>query len=87
MTAGGGPEALDAVRRTEPDLLLTDVNMPQMSGDELARQLRQTRPGLKVLYLTGFSDQLFRDKTTLWKVSLIIVGRIGPVARRPTPRS
>jgi CheY-like chemotaxis protein len=104
VTAGGGPEAIDAVRRTEPDLLLTDVNMPQMSGDELARQLRQTRPGLKVLYLTGFSDQLFRDKTTLWKdeayldkpcsvlallqaVSLITVGRIGPVARRPSPQS
>ena len=50
-----------------PDLLLTDVNMPQMSGDELARQLRQTRPGLKVLYLTGFSDQLFQEKSTLWQ--------------------
>jgi CheY-like chemotaxis protein len=103
-TASDGPEALDAVRQMEPDLLLTDVNMPQMSGDELARQLRQSRPGLKVLYLTGFSDQLFREKRTLWQdeayldkpcsvlallqaVSLITVGRIGPVAQRPSPQS
>jgi CheY-like chemotaxis protein len=67
VTASDGPEAIDAVRRMEPDLLLTDVHMPQMSGDELARQLRQTRPGLKVLYLTGFSDQLFQEKSTLWQ--------------------
>ena len=41
--------------------------MPQMSGDELARRLRQNQPGLKVLYLTGFSDQLFQEKNTLWQ--------------------
>jgi CheY-like chemotaxis protein len=67
VTASDGPEAIDAVQRMEPDLLLTDVNMPEMSGDELARRLRHTRPGLKVLYLTGFSDQLFKEKSTLWE--------------------
>jgi len=37
-----------------------------MTGDELARILRQTEPKLKVLYLTGYSDRLFREKATLW---------------------
>ena len=37
--------------------------MPGMTGDELARQLRQTDRGLKVLYLTGYSDRLFKEKT------------------------
>jgi two-component system cell cycle sensor histidine kinase/response regulator CckA len=41
--------------------------MPQMQGDELARRLRQRQPALKVLYLTGYSDQLFKDKITLWE--------------------
>ena len=41
--------------------------MPQMTGDELARRLRQTEPALKVLYLTGFSDRLFKEKVTLWQ--------------------
>jgi two-component system, cell cycle sensor histidine kinase and response regulator CckA len=38
-----------------------------MSGDELARRMRQTDPGLKILYLTGFSDRLFKEKVTLWE--------------------
>jgi two-component system cell cycle sensor histidine kinase/response regulator CckA len=46
---------------------VTDVMMPKMTGDELARRLRQNQPGLKVLYLTGFSDRLFKEKVTLWQ--------------------
>ena len=40
--------------------------MPGMTGDELAQRLRKSDPGLKVLYLTGFSDQLFDRKSALW---------------------
>ena len=41
--------------------------MPNLMGDELARRLRQDDPALKVLYLTGFSDLLFKEKLTLWE--------------------
>jgi two-component system cell cycle sensor histidine kinase/response regulator CckA len=65
--ASDGPAAIDVAATLEPlDILVTDVMMPQMTGDELARRLRQSRPELKVLYLTGFSDRLFKEKTTLW---------------------
>jgi two-component system cell cycle sensor histidine kinase/response regulator CckA len=65
--AGDGPEALEAASKMEEfDILVTDVMMPQMTGDELARRLRAQRPSLKVLYLTGFSDRLFKEKVTLW---------------------
>jgi CheY-like chemotaxis protein len=67
MVASNGPDAIEIARKTPIDLLLTDVNMPQMTGDELARRLRHDEPALKVLYLTGYSDQLFRDKATLWQ--------------------
>ena len=40
------------------DLLLTDIVMPEMSGDELARELRKGRPRLRVLYMTGYSGEL-----------------------------
>jgi len=66
-TAGDGPEAIEAAAKMEHfDLLVTDVMMPQMTGDELARRLRIQHPSLKVLYLTGFSDRLFKEKVTLW---------------------
>ena len=68
-TATDGPEAIEVAKRMESlDILVTDVMMPQMTGDELARRLRQTEQrGLKVLYLTGFSDRLFKEKVTLWQ--------------------
>jgi two-component system cell cycle sensor histidine kinase/response regulator CckA len=49
------------------DLLLTDLRMPRMMGDELARQMRLRDPDLKVLYLTGYSDSLFDAKGQLWE--------------------
>jgi two-component system, cell cycle sensor histidine kinase and response regulator CckA len=48
------------------DLLLTDMMMPGMSGDELARRLRLDEPDLRVLYLTGFADRLFTSRQVLW---------------------
>ena len=65
--AGSGPQALEAAKPGVFDLLLTDVAMPEMSGDELARQLRVIEPHLKVLYLTGYADRLFKEKITLWE--------------------
>jgi two-component system cell cycle sensor histidine kinase/response regulator CckA len=69
-TAGapGGPEALRlAAELGAFDILVTDMMMPEMTGDELARRLRLQEPQLKVLYLTGFSERLFTEKTTLWQ--------------------
>ena len=56
-TAGSGPDALLLMRaRLEPDLVLTDVIMPGMSGVELARQLRDHWPGVRVLYMSGYPN-------------------------------
>ena len=60
LTASNGQEALDVASKEELpiDLLLTDVAMPQMSGRELADKLKETIPNLRVLYLSGYSDEL-----------------------------
>ncbi len=66
-TAPNGPEAIEVAKKIGPlGALVTDVMMPGMTGDELARVLRQTEPALKVLYLTGYSDRLFKEKAMLW---------------------
>ncbi|HWW83548.1 MAG TPA: response regulator [Vicinamibacterales bacterium] len=66
--ASDGPEAIEVAQGLGTfDILVTDLMMPQMTGDELARRLRQVEPSLKVLYLTGFSDRLFQEKVTLWE--------------------
>ena len=48
------------------DLLITDLRMPEMEGDELARRVRADRPDLNVLYLTSHADRLFEAKGQLW---------------------
>jgi two-component system cell cycle sensor histidine kinase/response regulator CckA len=67
-TASDGPDALEQARKIGTfDLLVTDVMMPKMTGDELARLLRREEPKLKVLYLTGYAERLFKEKVTLWE--------------------
>ena len=68
LLAEDGPAAIAVAEKEGPfDIVVTDLMMPQMNGDELARRMCQTQPGLKVLYLTGYSDKLFKDKVMLTK--------------------
>jgi CheY-like chemotaxis protein len=66
-TANDAAKALDIVRqKSDIDLVIADVHMPNMNGDEMARHLRAIRPELKILFVTGFSDTLFANQSTLW---------------------
>jgi two-component system response regulator DesR len=54
-TAGNGKEALALCRQLRPDIMLTDVEMPQMTGLELAAQLADEGLPCKVMVLTTFA--------------------------------
>jgi CheY-like chemotaxis protein len=65
IAAANGPEALRQWQehRDEIDLLLTDMVMPGgMNGRELANKLREERPGLKVIFCTGYSQVLAKEQ-------------------------
>jgi CheY-like chemotaxis protein len=67
-TAADGSEAIAIAEAQGPfDLLVTDMLMPGIPGDELARRLRLAHPALKILYLTGYSDRLFEQRNLLWE--------------------
>jgi signal transduction histidine kinase/ActR/RegA family two-component response regulator len=57
LVAASGPEAIAASRAHGGpiDIVVTDMIMPQMNGRELARRLLEERPGMAVLYMSGYA--------------------------------
>jgi PAS domain S-box-containing protein len=57
--AGSGPEALELLATAgQIDLVITDVVMPKMSGREFADRLLQLRPNTRLLYVSGYTDDI-----------------------------
>ncbi|MBN2029014.1 response regulator [bacterium] len=55
--AFNGEEALSVWEQFKPDLVISDIRMPKMSGFELANALRQKNPKQKVILMTGYADE------------------------------
>lgn len=65
LEASSGEEALRvAAGHASPiQLLLTDILMPETNGYQLAAALRAKRPEVKILYMSGFTDQVLLEST------------------------
>jgi two-component system chemotaxis response regulator CheY len=59
--ASNGSEALASIRRTAPDLVLSDWNMPEMSGIDLLKALRAEGNAVRLGFLTSESDPAMRQ--------------------------
>ncbi len=67
LAAAGGTEAIH-IAQTHPgpiELLLTDVIMPRMLGNEVAARVAQCRPGIPVLYMSGYAEPVLTENGTL----------------------
>jgi len=61
-TAASGEEAVDDIRSSDCDLVFLDIRMPYMNGLEVFRILREMRPDLAVVMMTGYAvEQLLND--------------------------
>lgn len=54
--AADGQQALEVIRETKPQLVITDINMPFMDGIELANQIRKEKIDTRIVFLTGYDD-------------------------------
>jgi PAS domain S-box-containing protein len=72
--------------RDEIDVLLTDVIMPNLSGKELAESLRASMPDLKVVFMSGYTDQIVANHGVLEKGVVFLQKPFGPSELLPLMR-
>jgi two-component system cell cycle sensor histidine kinase/response regulator CckA len=62
LEAASGIEALDVMRDAGGgiDLVVSDVVMPELDGPSMLRELRKTRPDLKIIFISGYAEDAFR---------------------------
>jgi len=61
--ASDGEEALAAIKRLKPDLLITDIKMPIMDGIELIKNIRKLNLNIKIVVLSGFDEYKYLRET------------------------
>ena len=85
IEAPGGVEGVEMLKDGKAvDLLIADLDMPVLGGEEMVRQIRAARPDLKVLYVTAHINRLFDARQTLW-VGEAFLDK--PFTEKGTPRS
>lgn len=62
--AEDGSEALELARALSPDLILMDLAMPRVNGLEATRRIKVERPGTKVIILTRYEEDAYRQAAT-----------------------
>ena len=57
--AANGQECLERVADLRPDIVVLDIAMPDMNGEQVSRELRRRYPGIKIIALSGYNDRQF----------------------------
>jgi DNA-binding NarL/FixJ family response regulator len=57
--AANGKECFERIESLRPDILILDIAMPEMNGEQVARELRRLYPELKIIALSGYTDRQF----------------------------
>ncbi len=76
--AGSGAEAIEAVKKLKPDVVLMDVAMPNIGGIEATRHIKQTHPDVAILAVTMYEDEQYFFE-------MLNAGASGYVPKRAAP--
>ncbi|WP_265563039.1 hybrid sensor histidine kinase/response regulator [Sphingomicrobium arenosum] len=73
LTATNGEEALEILETTEEEiaLLVSDVVMPMMDGPTMGREARKERPGLPILFMSGYAEEQLRNSIDIDNVDFL----------------
>jgi len=74
LESSGAEDAMETAKdmQRKIDLLLTDVVMPRLDGRELANQMVSLRPDLKVLYMSGYTDDIIVHRGVLTQGAVLV---------------
>lgn len=78
-SAENGIDALEKAERLHPDVLMTDIKMPFLSGLELCEKLRATMPSIKLIVFSGFDDFRFAQQAIQLHVAEYILKPVDSV--------
>jgi two-component system response regulator LytT len=87
--AGNGLEALDAIGRSKPDLVFLDIQMPGLTGFEVARRLVDRQPPVTVVFVTAFDEhaiEAFEVNAVDYLLKPIEAGRLEAAVQRARRR-
>lgn len=76
--AENGVEALDVLETLEPDLILTDIKMPMISGLELAAKVREIRPATQMVILSGYDSFEYAQTAINYNIISYLLKPISP---------
>jgi two-component system, cell cycle sensor histidine kinase and response regulator CckA len=72
ISADNGEDALEVLAKGEQiDLLISDVVMPGMDGPTMVREARQSRPELKILFMSGYAEEQLRKSIDIENVAFL----------------
>jgi CheY-like chemotaxis protein len=78
--AGGGAEAIERVKRTRFDAIVTDMRMPEMDGAAVVHEIRRVDPGLPAVVLTAYAGDA--DLESARREGLVaVLSKPAPIAR------
>src|ERR1700740_69325 len=75
--AKNGKEAIEKVIELKPDIILLDINMPELNGVKAAYEIRRISPSTKVVFLTVYDTPGTKQITKMWSHGFVAKSAVG----------